>query len=73
MRKVDKDLFGAVPLRNQRFRNTRPTDKQFEQEQRKRLEAIAARIQMDEELLKSREIKPYAEYSAADFDELKET
>lgn len=73
MRTVDKELFSEVPKANIRGRTKMPVDDKAAKQHRQRIEVIAARIQMDEEMLKSRKIKPYSEYSAGEFDELKET
>ncbi len=72
MRTANKNIHGEVPKRNQLYRTTRPPDGQAAEEHRRRLEALATRIQQDEELLKSRKIKPYDGYSAGKFDELRE-
>lgn len=73
MRTADKEIHSEVPKVNLRGRTKKPPDGQAAEQHRHRIEAIAARIQMDEEMLKSRKIKPYDGYSAGVFDKLKET
>ena len=72
IRQADKNIHGDVPQRNLQYRTKRPIDKKAEEEQRKRLKAITARIRAEQKLLKTNKISPHREGTAQEFDELKD-